>query len=82
MTEVNFGEGKYFSYGLICTFKGKKIPCGTYISESGGITAEILVETLKILDDLGVFDRASRKIPCLIIDGHESWLSTTSTSKK
>jgi hypothetical protein len=73
--ECNFGEGKYFPGGPTCTYRGKTIPCATYITESGGISGEILVNILRTLDDLDVFPRVpGGPVPMLIIDGHESRL--------
>jgi hypothetical protein len=73
--EFNFGEGKYFPGGPTCTYRGKTIPCATYITEGGGISGEILVSVLRTLDDLDVFPRVpGGPVPVLIIDGHESRL--------
>jgi hypothetical protein len=72
---INYGEGKYFPNGPTCTYRGKTIPCATYITESGGINGEILVSVLRTLDDLDVFPRVpGGPVPVLIIDGHESRL--------
>jgi phage terminase small subunit len=73
--EFNFGPGKYFPGGPTCTYRGKIIPCATYITEGGGISGEILVSILQTLDDLDVFPRVpGGPVPVLIIDGHESRL--------
>jgi hypothetical protein len=74
----NFGKGKYFPRGPTCTFRGKDIPCLTYITESGGINGDILVDILRTLDELDVFPRVpGGPVPFLIIDGHESRLAPT-----
>ena len=73
--DCNFGQNKYFPGGPICNFRGKQIPCATYVTEGGGISGEILVDVLRILDALEVFPRvAGGPIPFLIINGHESQL--------
>jgi hypothetical protein len=73
--ESNFGAGKYFPGGPTCTYLGKEIPCATYITESGGINSDILVDVLRTLDELDVFPRyPGGPVPVLIIDGHESRL--------
>jgi hypothetical protein len=72
---INYGPGKYFPNGPTCTYRGKTIPCATYITESGGISGEILVSILRTLDDLDVFPRVpGGPVPVLIIDGHDSRL--------
>ena len=45
-----------------------------YVSESGSITADILVCGLTILDELDVFPRGSGITPFLLLDGHQSRL--------
>ena len=40
----NYGKGKYFPYGPSCEHDSKTLPCATFASESGGISADILVE--------------------------------------
>jgi hypothetical protein len=53
--EDNFGPGKYFPGGPTCYHQGKEIPCAIYITEGGGISGDILVSVLTILDGLDVF---------------------------
>ena len=67
---TNHGPGKYLPGGATCIYNGKTIPCTTYVSESGGITADILVAVLTVLDELDVFPHDSRINPFMIIDGH------------
>jgi hypothetical protein len=43
---LNFGEGKYYPGGPKCSYNGKIVDCLTYVSESGGISGDILVEIL------------------------------------
>ena len=48
----------------------KKIPCATFVLEGGGITAEILVQILIIVNKLEVFSRVDDKVPFILLDGH------------
>ena len=66
----NYGPGKYLPGGPTCIYNGKQIPCATYVSESGGITADILVAVLTVLDELDVFPRDSGITPFMLINGH------------
>jgi hypothetical protein len=76
LSEVNFGEGKYFPSGPTCCFRGKTIPYLPLSSPSGGITGELLVEILTWLDKNEVFERVpGGPEPFLLLDGHESRLS-------
>ncbi len=53
----------------------EKIDCLTFTSESGGITADILIKILKYFDVKEVFPRIpGGPIPMLLIDGHQSQL--------
>ena len=70
----NYGPGNYFPNGPTCEHNGKTIPCATFVSESGGITAEILVSILQILDGLQVFSRDDGSMPFLLLDGHSTRL--------
>jgi len=47
--EMNFGEGKYYPGGPKCRFNGKEVDCLTYVSESGGMTGDILIEILSYI---------------------------------
>jgi hypothetical protein len=73
--ENNYGKDKYFPDGPSCHFRGKVVPCATYVSESGGITAEILVDVLATMDRLKLVVRVDGKYPVLVIDGHETRLN-------
>jgi hypothetical protein len=67
-------EGKRYSQGPGCEFKGKKIPTICCCSESGSIIADLLVAImLKIIDKSEVFDRTDDGFPhSLLLDGHGS----------
>jgi hypothetical protein len=70
--ESNFGKGKFFPDRSTCTYFGKVVPCATYITGGGGISANILVDVLTILDSLDIFPRVpGGPVPVLIIDRHE-----------
>jgi hypothetical protein len=76
LSEVNFGQGKYFPSGPQCCFRGKTIPYLPLSSPSGGITGELLVEILQWLDKNGIYERVpGGPEPFLVLDGHESRLS-------
>ena len=71
---TNHGPGKYLPRGPTCIYKGRTIPCATYVGESGGITADILVAVITVLDELDVLPRDSGITPFMLIDGHSSRL--------
>jgi hypothetical protein len=67
----NTGRGRRYPRGPTCDFNGHHVPttfCCCY--ESGSITAELLVQMLKTVDKIGVFDRTDGFPPFLILDGH------------
>jgi hypothetical protein len=70
--EKNIGEGKVYPMGPECTFNGKNVPCFCCCSESGSITGKLLVDMLKAMDSLQVFDRSTGLNPFLLLDGHGS----------
>ena len=72
--EKNYGPGKYMPGGPVCHFNGKQIPAMIRWQESGSITSEILVDALKTLDELKVFNRDDGVSPFLLLDGHSSRL--------
>ena len=73
--ELNVSEGTYYPGGPKCRYNEKIVDCLTYVSESGGITGEILVEILKYFDDIDLFPCIARDpIPVLIVDGYQSRL--------
>ena len=73
--DINFGEGRYYPGGPTCKYNGKVVDCLTFISESGGITGDILVEILTYFDQIDLFPRVpGGPIPFLVVDGHQSRL--------
>jgi len=70
--EKNIGEGKVYPMGPECLFNGKNVPCFCCCSESGSITGKLLVDMLKAMDSLQVFDRSTGLNPFLLLDGHGS----------
>ena len=72
--ECNIGKGKYRPGGPTCKFHGKELTCMFFISQSGGVNAEILVKILSNLDEQEVFDCSQGQTPMIILDGHDSWL--------
>jgi hypothetical protein len=70
---LNFGDG---TGGPSCIYNGKIVDCLTYISESGGITGNILVDILTYFDQIDLFPHVEGgPIPVLIVDGHQSRLN-------
>jgi len=62
--EINAGKGKYFPGGPTCNFRGCKIPCQYYMTPSGGVNANILVDILQTLDKMNVYDhKKEKKLP-------------------
>ena len=76
--EANADEGKAYSFGPAYKFNGKVIPCLVYVSKSGGITAEIIVEVLSELDIVR-FSRARRTIHPAPLEG-VSWCAMRNKS--
>jgi hypothetical protein len=73
--EMNVGKGKYYPGGPTCQYNGKTVDCLTFVSESGGITGDILVAILTYFDAMELFPRSPEgPTPCLIVDGHQSRL--------
>ena len=70
------GENGVFSGGPTCVVDGKSIPPYVTCSTSGGITPEILTNSLKHLDEYMSFDR-STATPTLLLDGHGSRFDET-----
>ena len=52
------GVDKRFPMGPVCTFNGIEVPTLCCCSESGSITAHLLVQMLKTLDELNVLERS------------------------
>jgi hypothetical protein len=66
------GVDKRFPMGPVCTFNGIDVPTLCCCSENGSITAHLLVQMLKTMDELKVFDRSDGIPPFLLLDGHGS----------
>ena len=56
----------------MCVLNGKHVPTLCCCSESGSITAELLVRMLAQMDSLELFDCSDGINPFLILDGHGS----------
>ncbi len=54
--EMNAGKGKFFPGSPTCEFCRAQIPCKYYITPLGGVTANILVDILRTLDEKGIYD--------------------------
>jgi len=59
--EMNAGNGKYFPGRPTCDFQGAQIPCKYYMTWSGGVNAEILVDILQTLDAMNIYDCEKEK---------------------
>jgi len=68
----NHGTNKYFPGGPTCFFLEKEIKCMLFVSESSGITGNILVQILKQIDEQHIFVRGNGMTPMIILDGHDS----------
>ena len=70
--EDNFGPGKLFPGGHVCNFEGKEVPCMVRYSDKGSITDEILVDILKTIDELKLYQTycENNAVPFLLVDGH------------
>ena len=60
------------SGGPTCVFRGKEVPCFVTYSPKASITSTLLMEMLKYLDSLGVYDNEQGQRPFLLLDGHHS----------
>jgi hypothetical protein len=58
--------------GSQCNFNEVDVACFCCCSENGSINANLLVEMLKTMDSLKVFDRSDKVSPFLLLDGHGS----------
>ena len=61
----NTGTGKVHPMGPECNFCGRKISTFCCCTENGSITAELLMEMLKTIDNQHVFDRSVGYPPIL-----------------
>ena len=58
--------------GPFCHFRGKTVPCFVGCSEKASITSELLMEMLKYMDKLGLYENEDGQRPFLLLDGHHS----------
>ena len=63
----NTGRGRRYPMGPTCNFNGHHMPSFCCCSKIGSITAELLVEMLKTVDKIGVFDQTDGVPPFLIL---------------
>jgi hypothetical protein len=71
----NCGKGKALPGLPTCNFRGKEIPALLVATPKGSMTSEILKTALKVIDDLGIYERTEGgPVPMCIFDGHESRL--------
>jgi hypothetical protein len=75
--QANSGPGGIYPGGPKCRFREKDIPCYITASPHGGIDPEILMDTLRILDNLNVFERSNDLSPFVLLDGHQSQFDET-----
>ncbi|KAI2492615.1 hypothetical protein MHU86_21929 [Fragilaria crotonensis] len=66
------GINKRYPMGPVCRFRGKDVPTFCCCSENGSITADLLVDMLKVMDKMELFDRSDGVPPFLLLDGHGS----------
>ena len=66
------GVDKQFPMGPVCTFNGIEVPDLCCCSESGSSTAHLLVQTLKTLNEVNVFNCSDGIPPFFLLDGHGS----------
>lgn len=73
--KLNSGPGRRFPGPISCEFNGITIPSLVFASKGGGVNEDILVASLKHLDNLNVFPRQEGiPDPTLFVDGHGSRL--------
>ena len=76
----NVGPGHRYPTIFTCNFNGKAIPGKVFMTPSGSVTPQVLVEVLKHLDELDVFPHGNgMPNPTLLVNGHPH-LSNTSTT--
>ena len=72
---TNYGKGKRYPGAPTCVVNGKTIEALVTCSPKGGITSNILVDILKHIDNLNIWENRSTHLhPCLLLDGHGSRL--------
>ena len=67
---MNVGYDKYHPVGPTCTYKGKKVPCLVEISMGGGTSGHILMNLLRYLDALKLYENDI--LPMMFVDGNGS----------
>ena len=73
---ANMGRHRRYPGPISCLYNGITIPGLVFSSKGGGVTPQILVESLKHLDRLGVYPRGNGlPDPALLVDGHGSRLA-------
>ena len=73
---ANIGRRRRYPGPVCCEFNDITIPGLVFVSPSGGVTPQILVQSLEHLDQLGVFPRGNgMPDPALLVDGHGSRLA-------
>ena len=72
--DANTGDGKLLPGAPTCRVNGTSVPPRLYTTKHGGVTGEIILDSLKAFDELNIFDRSTGKIPVLLVDGHLSRL--------
>ena len=69
----NIGPGRRHPGGVTITFQGKEMKMRVFHNETGTMTSHILVEILKGLDAIKLFDRhPDMPPPAILVDGHSS----------
>ena len=51
------GKGKWYLVEPVCRFRNKHVPCIVTCYPGGGTNQKILIECLKKMDELEIFDR-------------------------
>ena len=73
---ANIGRRRRYPGPISCVYNNITIPGLVFSSKGGGVTPQILVESLQHLDRLGVYPRGNgMPDPALLVDGHGSRLS-------
>jgi hypothetical protein len=65
----NKRKGLLYPCGPMCVYEGKTIPCMVDFNPGGGITASILTNILKTLDELSIFCRKNGMRLFVLLDG-------------
>ena len=72
--QTHSGPGKLFPYGPVGNNNGVEVPCIIRATPHGGVTAAILFDILKELDQRGAVPRPDDQPRFLLMDGHQSRL--------